>query len=262
VTAARPGHAGSAEAGADRRRSRPARGEAGSGPTHRVFVAIPLPEAARGEIEALVDAVRAKATPDVRDVRWVRLDGLHLTLRFIGQVAADRVEHIAAAVEAAATAGEPFEVTIEGAGAFPSAARPRALWLGIGRGRDELAGAASAVEDALASVGLERSERPFRAHLTLARSDGVRAGPDVARRLVDAANGRRTSFAADELVLFESVPGGGPARYVALRRAPLAAVTSPPRRRHSDTGAVLPSDAPSGKTSSLGARRKEQGPTT
>jgi 2'-5' RNA ligase len=126
---------------------------------------------------------------------------------------------------AASTA--PFEVVVAGAGAFPSTGRPRALWLDLAAGRDELAAVAGALEDELAATGLERSDRPYRAHLTVARADGVRAGADVARRLVEAAAGRRTSFTAGEIVLFQTIQGGGPARYERLRTAPLQGIRGP-----------------------------------
>jgi RNA 2',3'-cyclic 3'-phosphodiesterase len=185
----------------------------------RLFVAIPIPSAAREGIVGVVDAVRATGDPNVRDVRWVRLDGLHLTLRFLGPTDEERVAAVAAAVDRTAAAIEPFDVVITGGGAFPSAARPRALWLGVSDGAAELAAAAAKLDDALADAGWPREERPFRAHLTLARSDGVRAGPAVARRLIEAAGVVRQTFSAESLVLFESISGGGPARYVPLHEA-------------------------------------------
>jgi 2'-5' RNA ligase len=152
----------------------------------------------------------------VRDVRWVRLDGLHLTLRFLGPTDEERVADTAAAVERTARSVDPFDVVIAGGGAFPSVARPRALWLGVADGAAELGATAAKLDDALAEVGWPREERAFRAHLTLARSDGVRAGPVVARRLIEAAEAVREPFRAESLVLFESVSGGGPARYIPL----------------------------------------------
>jgi RNA 2',3'-cyclic 3'-phosphodiesterase len=188
----------------------------------RVFIAVPLPEAASREVTALVESVKAAGDPEVRDVRWVRLDGLHLTLRFIGQVAEDRLTAIGEAMNRVAAATAPFDVEMVGAGAFPSVGRPRALWLGVGAGTEGLAAAAAAVDEQLATTGLDRNERPYRAHLTVARADGIRAGPDVARRLVEAAAGRRTRFRADEIVLFQTIQGGGPARYERLSTARLA----------------------------------------
>jgi 2'-5' RNA ligase len=228
----------------------------------RVFVAVPLPERARAEIEALVAAVRAKSDPDVRDVRWVRLDGLHLTLRFIGPVDESAIVGLTEAVDAAAALTTSFEVTVAGAGAFPSTARPRTIWLGVEGGADHLAATAARVEDALAAAGVERSERPFRAHLTLARADGIRAGADVARRLIDAAAGQRSTFAATELVLFETIAGGGPARYTPLHTAPLNLSGNVPERDRGEMPAVLPSEPSAGDGTSVGARRKEQGTGT
>jgi RNA 2',3'-cyclic 3'-phosphodiesterase len=230
--------------------------------TRRVFVAVPLPEPAREDVAALVDAVRSAADPDVRDVRWVRMDGLHLTLRFIGPVGADRIGPIARAVEEAAATIDAFDVTIDGAGAFPSPTRPRTIWLDVTDGAPELAGAAGAVEDALAATGLERSSRPFRAHLTVARSDGIRAGPAVARRFIDAAARRRTAFRATELVLFETRSGGGPARYAPLHTAPLRRPDPLPERRRPVASSVLPSEPSVEPRTSVGGRRKEQGPGT
>jgi 2'-5' RNA ligase len=254
---------GSAERGprADGRRDGRYGGPDAAG-TRRVFVAIPLPGPARDEVAGLVERVRSAADPDVRDVRWVRLEGLHLTLRFIGPIAEDRLDGIGRAVDAAAEAVDSFAVTIEGAGAFPSPTRPRTIWLGATEGAEELGAAAATVDAALESAGLERSARPFRAHLTVARSDGIRSGPDVARRLIEAAAHRPISFAASELVLFETRSGGGPARYVPLRTAQFrGAAGARGPRRHSPSP-VLPSEPSVETRASVGARRKEQGPGT
>jgi RNA 2',3'-cyclic 3'-phosphodiesterase len=223
---------------------------------------VPLPEPARAEIEELVAAVREHADPNVRDVRWVRLDGLHLTLRFIGPVDESTIARLSAAVDAAAARTASFEVTIAGAGAFPSTTRPRTIWLGVDDGADQLAAAAAQLEDFLAEAGVERSERPFRAHLTLARADGIRAGSDVARRLIDAAGSQRTAFAATKLVLFETIAGGGPARYAPLHTAPLHLLGDVPERDREETSAVLRSEPSAGDGTSVGARRKEQRPGT
>jgi RNA 2',3'-cyclic 3'-phosphodiesterase len=184
-------------------------------------VAVPTPAGVRDAVAELVDSVRAGANPDKRDVRWVRLEGLHLTLRFLGPTAEEGIPDVAAAVDRAAAAIEPFDVAIGGAGAFPSVARPRALWLGVTAGADELGAAARTLDDRLAEVDWSRDERAYRAHLTLARSDGVRAGPEVARRLIAAAENFETRFQAESLVLFESISGGGPARYEPLHQARL-----------------------------------------
>jgi 2'-5' RNA ligase len=223
---------------------------------------VPLPEPARAHVAELVEGVRAAADPAVRDVRWVRLDGLHLTLRFIGPVPDSTLPAIVDAMKQAAARIAPFDVAIEDAGAFPSTGRPRALWLDVVDGGDELAASAALLDDELAGAGLERTTRPYRAHLTVARSDGVRSGADVARRLIEAGRGRRTTFRATEVVLFESVSGGGPARYVRLAEANLLEAAPRPEPGRSPADVLIPSEPSVESRASVGPHRKEQGPGT
>jgi len=183
----------------------------------RLFIAVPVADEAAASIAALVERVRSEGVPGGgHDVRWVRLDGLHVTLRFLGPTPEDRVEAAADATRAAAAEHEPFDVTISQAGAFPSRTRPRALWLDIPVGAPELSAIAATVNATLQRHGWEPDDRPLRAHLTLARSDGIRAGAAIATRLIDAAADLEVRFRADRMVLFESRTGGGPARYEPL----------------------------------------------
>lgn len=186
-------------------------------PGRRIFVAVPLPDAARERVQELVDGVRAGADPSRRDVRWVRLDGLHVTLRFLGPTLDDRLAAVEAAVTATASSGTaPFEARLHGGGAFPGPDRPRAIWLGIGPGDAELGQLSARLGAELARRGWPDDQRPFRPHLTLARSDGIASGAATARRLIEAARDLDLAWTVDRLVLFESVTGGGPARYVPL----------------------------------------------
>jgi 2'-5' RNA ligase len=183
-------------------------------PGRRLFVAVPLPPETTARVAALVETVRRDGVPGGgRDVRWVRLDGLHLTLRFIGPTTEDRVDAARDAVLAAAAAVDAFDVSIGGAGTFPPFARPRALWLGLREGEDRLVTLAREVDRALVAAGWALDEKTFRAHLTLARSDGVPAGAAIGERLVSAAADFHARFRAERIGLFESLTGGGPARY-------------------------------------------------
>jgi len=198
----------------------------------RLFVAVPLDSPAVTTIVALVERIRAEralVAPDERDVRWVRMDGLHLTLRFLGPTPEANVPTVAEAVRRVAATQDPFEVRIDGGGSFPNPRRPRTLWLAVTHGTAELGSLARAVDRELVAAGWPSDDRPFRAHLTVARSDGVPAGADVARRLTAAAEGVDVSSAAERLVLFESITGGGPARYEPLESTPLLHRPSPAR---------------------------------
>jgi RNA 2',3'-cyclic 3'-phosphodiesterase len=179
----------------------------------RLFVAVPLSEPARLAVAEVVEQIRA-GEPEGRGVRWVRLDGLHLTLRFLGPTPDERVADIAAAMAAAADGQAPFAVRIAGADAFPPTGRPRTLWLDLDRGVDDLTALATRLDDTLSGAGWERERRPFRAHLTLARADGVRAGPATVAALRAAAAELAIESPIERLVLFESITGAGRARYV------------------------------------------------
>jgi RNA 2',3'-cyclic 3'-phosphodiesterase len=117
-------------------------------------------------------------------------------------------------VAAAADSQAPFAVRIAGADAFPPTGRPRTLWLDLDRGVDDLTALATRLDDTLSGAGWERERRPFRAHLTLARADGVRAGPATVAALRAAAAELAIESPIERLVLFESITGAGRARYV------------------------------------------------
>ncbi len=198
-------------------------------PGRRLFIAVPLPGPVREHVEALVSSVRERVRErwaferrgELREVRWVRLDGLHLTLRFLGPTPDERIPDLEAAMRAAARTFPPIPAALAGAGAFPGPGRPRVLWIGVPRGADGLAGLAARLEDGLADAGWPREDRPFKAHLTVARCDGISSGAMTAGALVDAARSLDEAWTADRLVLFESHTGGGPARYEALREVML-----------------------------------------
>jgi 2'-5' RNA ligase len=179
----------------------------------RLFVAVPLSTDATAAVAAVVERIRVDE-PEGRGVRWVRLDGLHLTLRFLGPTSESRVPDLAAAVADVARDGKPFAITVRGAGSFPPTGRPRTIWLDIRDGVESLEGLAARLDERLADAGWERDRRPFRAHLTLARADGVRAGPATVAALTAAAADLAIESPIDRLILFESITGSGRARYV------------------------------------------------
>lgn len=186
-------------------------------PGRRIFVAAPLPDSAVAAVTGLVEQVRAAGVPGGgRDVRWVRLDGLHLTLRFLGPTLDDRIEPARAAVRTAGAQRLPFDVAIGGAGTFPTGSRPRALWLGLRAGGSALSDLAATVDRALVEAGWPAETRPFRAHLTLARADGVSAAARIAAHLIEAASALQIDCSVDRIGLFESLTGDGPARYAPI----------------------------------------------
>jgi len=188
----------------------------------RLFVAVPIAPAVTARVGEVVAEVREALGAEGGRVRWVQMEGLHVTLRFLGPTAPDRVAGVGDAVAAAAGAvSGPFEVRLGGAGAFPDAIRPRALWLGIRAGAEELGRLSASLTSLLAAAGWPLDDRPFRPHLTIARTDGVHVGAEAGQRLVAAAAELDLAFDADRVVLYRSHLGHGPARYEALRSVDL-----------------------------------------
>lgn len=196
----------------------------------RLFFAVPLPDDVREGIRPIRDAVQAGVGDGQARIRWVRIESLHLTLRFLGPTPLDAAPALGRAAAAAAAGVRPFEVAIAGAGAFPDSGRPRTLWLGLRAGADGLAALAAALEGVLAAGGHDErghgdgdhgEARPFAPHLTLARTDGLRLASDAARALTAAAAGHEWSFVADRMVLFRSHLGQGPAWYEPIVQVPL-----------------------------------------
>jgi RNA 2',3'-cyclic 3'-phosphodiesterase len=170
----------------------------------RLFVALDIPDDVRG---ALAE-VTAKLRPACRNARWVRIEGLHITLKFIGETSPEKCEEIKAAL-ASIPSRTAIPITFRGLGFFPDERRPHVLWAGIKAG-PELAALAGAVETALASLGFPREEREFSPHLTLARLDTPRvleAFHDAVKQAGRLAFGRTI---AEEFHLYQSVlkPGG------------------------------------------------------
>ena len=148
----------------------------------RLFVAVSPPEDVARELERLVASLRPLAGR--ARLRWCRREQLHVTLRFIGEVPLADAPKIAGAV--ASVTVEPFDVALDRAGAFPSMARPRVLWLSGERGAEELSSLAARVDEALLRVGIPPRDRPFVPHLTLARCDGGLLPPTLLRALLRA----------------------------------------------------------------------------
>ncbi|MBM2827356.1 MAG: ligT [Dehalococcoidia bacterium] len=140
----------------------------------RVFVAIELPQEVREGLAQVQDKLRSQID---EGVRWVDPWGVHLTLKFLGDVAPEKVTPIVQALTDVSNRNASFEVSIEQLGAFPSAVRPRVLWVGIGGDLSELIKLQGMVEDALAPLGFPPEGRGFSPHLTVGRvREGITRG--------------------------------------------------------------------------------------
>ncbi|HXJ93336.1 MAG TPA: RNA 2',3'-cyclic phosphodiesterase [Terriglobia bacterium] len=183
----------------------------------RAFVAIDLPDEIRAALAREQARLKA-ACAHHRHVRWTRPEGLHLTLRFLGEI-----EQAQAASAIAAFQGlgrfDPFKVEVKGFGFFPDPRRPRVFWVGL-QAPASLTELAARVEAALEPLGFPGEHRPFKPHLTLARFDR----PQSPAALAEATEGSSVrsfgQFEVSEFFLFESRLRLGGAEYFKLARFP------------------------------------------
>ena len=157
----------------------------------RVFVAIELPHNVRGHIAEHIDRLRS-TVPEVR-ASWSREHNLHLTLKFLGDIPLTNVEKLSVAASIAASKVEPFELVVEGCGAFPLRGQPRVLWIGIADPSGRLSELNRALDDECANAGFAREPRAFHPHLTLARL----RQPQGSRQL--AASHKEIGFNREEI---------------------------------------------------------------
>jgi 2'-5' RNA ligase len=130
----------------------------------RAFVALPLPDTLR---RAVAETIR-RLTPSLPGLRFVRDEGAHVTLRFLGWTRADTIAALEAPLRAAAAACPPLDLAIRDLGTFPERDRPRVLWLGLEVPR-AAAALQAACERAAVAAGFEPETRAFHPHLTLGR---------------------------------------------------------------------------------------------
>ncbi|MFL6216371.1 MAG: RNA 2',3'-cyclic phosphodiesterase [Blastocatellia bacterium] len=165
----------------------------------RTFVCIEVPAPIRARIEALQRRLRRNDVP----ISWVKPANIHLTIKFLGDVAASRIDDVRQAVERACQGIPPFEITVAGAGGFPSARSPRVLWVGLNPMPDELRKLHSNIEAALEREGFAREAKRFSPHLTMARvRDPFKAKATVEELM--AMGFAAETFAASEVIVMRS----------------------------------------------------------
>ena len=187
-------------------------------PARTSFLAVRVEEPALGAAGAVLDALRGL----IPDVRWVRPEGLHITVAFLGPAGVELQAAALTAVEPELTRLSAGMVGLDGLGAFPDLRRAQVIWMGVdGAGGDLLGGVARACRTALTAAALPTETRPYHPHCTLGRPRRHWTASQ-AQALASADPGRIPPFTAARVALLESHPGPGGSRYdevgsVALR---------------------------------------------
>ena len=187
----------------------------------RLFVALEPPDPVRRRLAAVQGELRSAGGRHSDEVRWVAPDRMHLTLQFLGEVPEERLDAVRDAVARAAAASLPLRLEVRGAGGFPSARRPRAIWGGVAGDLDGLQALVLELGRALGPLGFPAGGRAFTPHFTFGRSRDGRGAAGLGGAIAAAADAEPVPWRAGEVVLFRSHLGPGGSRYEALLRAPL-----------------------------------------
>ncbi len=184
----------------------------------RLFVAAELPDSLRLRLAAVQEAMQAEPLP----VRWVRPEGIHLTLKFLGETDEGRLAAIVSALAEAARGLAPFRLGARRAAPFPARGTPRLVWVELEGDLDGARRLSAAIDRAMAPLGFAPEEREFKAHLTLGRVRGAARG-EWRAALLKTGEQARGDFDVREYVLFQSRLSPGGSVYTPMDRFPLGA---------------------------------------
>jgi len=183
----------------------------------RAFIACDIPESLLENVSNVQDKLRALGA----DVVWTRISGIHITLRFLGDIREEIIDAVHAVIKDASKGLTPFDISIRGCGAFPNQRSPRVLWLGVEDGTGVLTGLQQALDGGLKALGFEPEDRGFRPHLTLGRVKGVKGRERLSSAVSELKESEIGSFTVDRVILYKSELKPTGAVYTKLREVKL-----------------------------------------
>ena len=184
--------------------------------SQRLFLAVSLSDALREKVSAWTEALRRKHA----GWRWVAAANLHLTLRFYGETGEETAEGLRERLSHYGEREGPFRLELAGWGAFPSASRPRVLWIGVSGEIAPLERLAERAERDAVDLGFEPERRRFHPHLTVARAARGRGSPSLPSR-DEPGEPRFGDMPVDRLVLYRSQLGPQGPTYDRVLEVPL-----------------------------------------
>ncbi len=189
--------------------------------TERLFIAADVSETQRDSIRELLDGLKKGVQFTKAHPKWVSLDSMHLTMKFIGDVEPEAKARIIASVNTLVSKCNTFDFSLRGLGVFPNKKQPRVLWLGVDAGREKMIRLCEDVQSVLKPLGFAPEKRKFHPHLTLARIKSMRG----ISALMDVMQSHSNVFCGKtrlaHLTLYKSQLHPDGARYTALHTWPL-----------------------------------------
>jgi len=188
----------------------------------RTFIAIEIPEPLKLHLDRSVSGLRSNLEDGL--IRWVRLESIHLTLKFLGEIEQEQAHTIHEILDQVAGRFSSFSLEIAGLGCFPNCTRPRIVWAGFKPAGGELLRLQSELEGRLEKIGFEREQRAYHPHLTLGRVGKGLSGSNmklISRWAQEAQIESVGCFEADAISLILSVLHPNGATYSNLHVARL-----------------------------------------
>jgi len=188
----------------------------------RTFIAIEISD----EMKEALHQIESHLKYSGADVKWVKPENIHLTLKFLGEVNEQKLVEIKALLDSIAGDIKPFEITIKEIGAFPKIEYPRVIWVRLDKGAGGSKELAEKIDSALLKIGFEKESRPFAAHLTIGRVRSPK-NKDKLKEKVASFDASQLSavkpHAISSVVLFHSTLTPQGSIYTKLHEAKLAA---------------------------------------
>ncbi len=183
----------------------------------RTFIAIEIPE----DIKRQMGEIQRRLKGAGVDAGWTRPEGIHLTLKFLGEIPEPQVSDIMAALTHAAGGIGGFRLQIEHTGTFPNPRNVRVVWIGVSGDIEKLSKLQVAVEDSMAGLGMEREDRPFTPHLTLGRIKYIRSKESWLKALEEIKDIKLGGFDVNAVSLMKSELKRTGAAYTEIGRVKL-----------------------------------------
>lgn len=175
------------------------------------------------EIKAGMKELQDKLRTSGADVAWTRPEGVHLTLKFLGEVDAATVDSLGAALDDVVKGSRPFTLEVRGTGVFPTPKAPRVVWLGLQGGVEALAALYEKVEAVCEGLGFKREGRPFKPHVTLGRVKSLRGRESLMKALAGFEKVELGTIKADAVSVMKSELRPSGAVYTEMKRIGLKA---------------------------------------
>jgi 2'-5' RNA ligase len=182
----------------------------------RTFIAVELPENIKnkiGELQAPLKRTNAF-------VSWVKPENIHITLKFLGEVPEEKINEVFSAIEIALKETKKFKINLKGMGAFPDFRRPRVIWVGTGKGGEELLSMANKIEEEMEKIGFPKENRKFSPHFTIGR---VKSPKNIEKLMekVKSTDFETEDIGVNEVTVMKSQLHPAGAIYTPLKKIPL-----------------------------------------